>query len=186
MQLDISLNQTSRRPIARLNWFSGCLALIDTGALFPVWTKSESLLIKLGGRLQKRNVSFSGFGGETYGHLYRVNFNLNGLQYIYMPIVVKPMENLNCHIIISATMFENMIYTIDTINKKLSIDTADNQVVRILKLSNEQNNLSVYLAGTYETVQDYQDRTTTAKSLFGILPEDANIEESREKRLSTK
>jgi len=73
MQLVISLNQSARRPIARLNWFPGCLALIDTGALFPVWTKSESLLVKLGGKLQKSNVSFSGFGGKTYGHLYRLN-----------------------------------------------------------------------------------------------------------------
>lgn len=157
MRLDILLNQTARRPIARLNWFPGCLALIDTGALFPVWTKSENLLVKLGGKPQKRNVSFSGFGGKTYGHLYRVNFNLNGLQYIDMPIVVKPMEDLNCHIIISATMFENMIYTIDTINKHLSIDTMDNQVVRILRLSDEQSNLSIYLSGTYETAQDYQN-----------------------------
>lgn len=155
MQLDILLDQSARRPIARLDWFPGCLALIDTGALFPVWTKSETLLEKLGGKLQKNNVSFSGFGGKTYGHLYRINFNLNGLQYIDMPIVVKPMENLNCHIILSATMFENMIYTIDTINKHLNIDTMDNQIVRILKLSDEYRNLSVYLAGTYESIQDY-------------------------------
>ena len=100
-----------------MEWFSGCRALIDTGALFPVWTKSESLLVKLGGKLERNNISFSGFGGKTDGQLYRVNFNLNGLQYIDMPVVVKPMNDLNCHIILSAIMFENMIYTIDTINK---------------------------------------------------------------------
>lgn len=135
MQLDILLNQSARRPIARLDWSPSYLALIDTSALFPVWTKSAALLERLGGKLQKSNVSFSEFGGKTYGHLYKINFNLNGLQYIDMPIVIKPMENLNCHIILSATMFENMIYTIDTINKHLSIDTMDNQIVRILKLS---------------------------------------------------
>ncbi|MDE6602439.1 MAG: hypothetical protein K2K90_09820 [Lachnospiraceae bacterium] len=107
MQLDISLDKSARRPIARLEWFSGCRALIDTGALFPVWTKSESLLIKLGGKLEP-------------------------------------------------TMFENMIYTIDTINKYISIDTKDNQIVRILKVSDEYGKLSVYLAGTYETEVDYQ------------------------------
>lgn len=156
MQLDIFLDKSARRPIARLEWFSGCRALIDTGALFPVWTKSESLLIKLGGKLERNNISFSGFGGKTDGHLYRVNFNLNGLQYIDMPVVVKPMNDLNCHIILSATMFENMIYTIDTINKCMSIDTKDNQIVRILKVSDEYGKLSVYLAGTYETETDYQ------------------------------
>lgn len=94
MQLDISLDKSARRPVARLEWFSGCRALIDTGALFPVWTKSESLLIKLGGKLERNNISFSGFGGKTDGQLYRVNFNLNGLQYIDMPVVVKPMDDL--------------------------------------------------------------------------------------------
>lgn len=156
MQLDISLDKSARRPIARLEWFFGCRALIDTGALFPVWTKSESLLVKLGGKLERNNISFSGFGGKTDGQLYRVNFNLNGLQYIDMPVVVKPMNDLNCHIILSATMFENMIYTIDTINKYMSIDTKDNQIVRILKVSDEYGKLSVYLAGTYETEIDYQ------------------------------
>lgn len=156
MRLDISLDKSARRPIARLEWFSGCRALIDTGALFPVWTKSESLLIKLGGRLVRNNVSFSGFGGKTDGQLYRVNFNLNELQYINMPIVVKPMNDLNCHIILSSTMFEGTIYTIDTINKCISIDTKDNQIVRILKVSDEYGRLSVYLAGTYETEVDYQ------------------------------
>ena len=157
MQLDISLDQSARRPIARLDWFTGCRALVDTGALFPIWTKSESLLIKLGGRLEKHNVPFSGFVGMTSGHLYRINFNLNGLQYIDMPIVVKPMNDLNCHMILSATMFEKMVYTIDNINKHLSIDTKDNQIVRILRISDEYSRLSVYLAGTYKTVQEYQN-----------------------------
>ncbi len=157
MQINIALDQSARRPIARLDWFSGCRALIDTGALFPVWTKSESLLRKLGGRLETSNVSFSGFGGKTNGQLYRINFHLNGLLYIDMPVVVKPMNDLNCHIILSATMFENMVYTIDTINKHLSIDTKDNQIVRILRISDEYSKLSVYLAGTYETVHEYLD-----------------------------
>lgn len=94
MQLNISLDKSARRPVARLEWFSGYRALIDTGALFPVWTKSESLLIKLGGKLERNNISFSGFGGKTDGQLYRVSFNLNGLQYIDMPVVVKPMDDL--------------------------------------------------------------------------------------------
>lgn len=32
----------------------------------------------------------------------------------------------------------------------------------------------------------YQDRVEAAKSLFGILPKDADIEESKKERLSTK
>lgn len=32
----------------------------------------------------------------------------------------------------------------------------------------------------------YQDRVATAKSLFGILPKDADIEESKQERLGAK
>lgn len=32
----------------------------------------------------------------------------------------------------------------------------------------------------------YQDKVSTAKSLFGILPEDADIEKAREERLAAK
>ena len=67
-----------------------------------------------------------------------------------MPIVAKPMENLNCHMILSATMFEKMVYTIDTINKRFILDTTDNQIVRVLRISDEYGNFSAYLVGTYE------------------------------------
>ncbi len=156
MQIIIPMDKFARRPVARLDWFNDCRALLDTGALFPVWTKSEASLIKLGGKLEKKNVCFNGFGGETEGQLYRINFSLKGLQYIDMPIVVKPMDDLNCHMILSATMFEKMVYTIDTISRCLTIDTMDNQIVRILRISDEYSKFSAYLAGTYETEEDYQ------------------------------
>lgn len=156
MQVVIPLDKLARRPVARIDWFNDCRALLDTGALFPVWTKSEASLIRLGASLEKRNICFSGFGGETEGHLYRINFSLKGLQYIDMPIVVKPMDDLNCHMILSATMFEKMIYMVDTINKCLSIDIVDNQIVRILRISDEYGKLSAYLAGTYKSEKDYQ------------------------------
>lgn len=156
MRITIPLDKFARRPIATLNWFHDCRALIDTGALFPVWTKNEMLLVKLGAKLERKCVTFSGFGGKTMGSLYRVNFIPGSLQYVDMPIVAKPMNELNCHMILSATMFENMIYSIDTINKYFSIDTTDNQLVRILKISDEYGTLSAYLASTHDTTELYK------------------------------
>ena len=52
--------------------------------------------------------------------------------------------------ILSATMFEKMVYTIDTLNKRFILDTVDNQIVRVLRISDEYGNFSAYLAGTYE------------------------------------
>ncbi|MCM1125762.1 MAG: hypothetical protein NC429_04760 [Lachnospiraceae bacterium] len=156
MQITIQLDDEARRPIAKIDWFHGCRALIDTGALFPIWSINEDILIEeLGAVLIKKNVTFGGFGGEAQGNLYKVNFELNGMRYIDMPIVASKLINAGWHMILSATMFDGMIYEIDTVNKKLNIDTKDNQSVRILRLSDDNNNMSVYLAGTFKTQEEY-------------------------------
>lgn len=158
MQITLQLDDKARRPIANLSWFNGCRALIDTGALFPIWNKNEDVLVKkLGAVLIKKNILFGGFGGEAQGNLYRVNFELNGLHYLDMPIVASKLIRANWSMIISATMFDGMIYEIDTVHKKLNINVEDNQPVRILRLSDDDNrNISVYLAGTYAVEDDYR------------------------------
>lgn len=156
MQMTIQLDKEARRPIAQIDWFEGCRALIDTGALFPVWNKSEDALVKkLGAELIRKDVTFKGFGGETQGNLYRVNFILNNLHYINMPIIANRIQGANWSMLLSATMFDGMVYEIDTVNKKLNIDVKDNQPVRILRLSDDDNSISVYLAGTYKTDDEY-------------------------------
>lgn len=156
MQITIQLDHRARRPIANINWFHGCRALIDTGALFPIWNgDGKSIEQGFDAKLLKRNVIFSGFGGKAKGDLYRVNFELNGIYYIDMPIIASEIKGTNWNMILSATMFDGMIYEIDAINKTLSINVKDNQPVRILKLSDDNNNISVYLAGSYETENDY-------------------------------
>ena len=74
-----------------------------------------------------------------------------------MPIVAKETKELNCSMLLPATIFEKMIYTIDDIDKKIEIRIPDNQVVRNLRLSNDKGGISVYLAGTYETVEEFLD-----------------------------
>lgn len=157
MQITIQLDREARRPIANLNWFRGCRALIDTGALFPIWNgDGKSLEEGFHARLLQRDVKFGGFGGKANGDLYRVHFELNGLHYLDMPIIASEIKEANWNIILSATMFDGMTYEIDTINKQLNIDTKDNQPVRILKLSEDNDNsISVYLAGTYVSEGDY-------------------------------
>lgn len=138
MQITLKLDANARRPVVKLDWFNGCRALVDTGALFPVWTASENILIhKLGAKLIKKDVSFGGFGGEARGTLYRVNFKLHNLIFLDMPIIATNMQDLNCHLILPATMFDKMIYEIDSINNAMNIDTKDNQLVRVLRLSGD-------------------------------------------------
>lgn len=55
MQITLQLDDRARRPIANLNWFNGCRALIDTGALFPIWNRNENMLVeKPGGSACKK------------------------------------------------------------------------------------------------------------------------------------
>ncbi len=84
MQITLNLDSEARRPVVQTGWFYGCRAMLDTGALFPIWVASGGLLESLGARLVKKGVRFSGFGGDTAGSLYRVNFVLNGLIYVDM------------------------------------------------------------------------------------------------------
>ena len=157
MQLTLKLDENARRPVIKLDWFNGCRALLDTGALLPVWTANGGLLQQLGAKLIKENVTFGGFGGNAQGALYRIDFQLGNLIFKDMPIVATNMKDLNCHLILPATLFDRMIYEIDTINYALNIDTKDNQLVRILRVSDDRGKFSVYLAGTYETVEDYEN-----------------------------
>ena len=159
MQITLQLDDKARRPIVNLNWFNGCRALIDTGSLFPIWNKNEDVLVKkLGAVLIKKNITFGGFGGETQGNLYRINFELNGLYFLDMPIVASKLIRANWSMILPATMFDGMTYEIDTVRKKLNINIEDNQPVRILRLSDDNNsNISVYLSGTYAVKADYKN-----------------------------
>ena len=151
MQLTLQLDATSRRPVVKLGWFNGCRALLDTGALFPVWTSDGKLLQQLGAKLEKEE-----------------DFRLGELVFKDMPIVATDMKDLNCHLILSATMFDKMIYEIDAVNHKLNIDTRDNQPVRLLKISDDNGKISVYLAGTYENVEEYT-QTVVDNTLIDIV-----------------
>ncbi|MGN0405088.1 MAG: type II toxin-antitoxin system prevent-host-death family antitoxin [Bariatricus sp.] len=51
----------------------------------------------------------------------------------------------------------------------------------LITLTELKNNLGEEVP---ELVNPYQNRIETAKSLFGILPEDADINEAREERLN--
>ena len=129
--------------------------MIDTGALFLVWTAPISQLLSFGTVLEEKNIPFSGFGRQTHGAPHKVDFKLGDLIYKDMPVIANKMNNLNCHMILSATMLDQIIYTLDTRDHFLSINTCDNQPIRYLKIQRTPERISVYLAGTYQLEKDY-------------------------------
>lgn len=70
-QFILGLNKANQKPIVELKTWYNFDALLDTGALFPVWTAAEPLIMKVGGTLIKQGIAFGSFGGQTTGNLYR-------------------------------------------------------------------------------------------------------------------
>ena len=95
--------------------------MLDTGERFPVWAGDVKELELLGAEPIKRTVEYSGFGGVTVGDVYRIPVltltdGVNALNFPQLPIVTNSKlseENIPFQMILSATMFKNLIYTID-------------------------------------------------------------------------
>lgn len=118
---------------------NGLTALLDTGAYIPVWTDDEDILTsEMGAELVQKDVPLSGFGGATFGNLYKVSIDIGGILYPNMHIIVNNDINATFNLILSATMFEGLIYQIDTVNHMLNVEIPDwESNVRNLKVVNE-------------------------------------------------
>ena len=146
-QFTLQMNKAYQRPIIELKTWYGFEALLDTGAFFPIWTANEKILTKVGGTLEKRNVKFRGFGGETVGNLYRINtFIIGDLIFSNMSIIAcADLNQVPFQLILSATIFDNLIYEIDCKNHKLNVTIPnDESVVRNLTIKDTEGRLYVF------------------------------------------
>lgn len=119
--------------------------MIDTGAVIPVWTAAESMLEVLEGvRATGWRGTFGGFGGPCEGNIYEITLDFDGLYYIDLPILASRMQNTPWHIILPATLFDHMIYTIDNIRRMAIFEVPDNQLVRHLKYHDKDGSLHIF------------------------------------------
>ena len=134
----LNISKEVDRPLIELNdIFEGCTALLDTGALIPIWTKSEKLLVELGATLIKKKVSFNGFGGDAVGSLYRLDFRLGDYYYPNMPIVATVDDTIPGYFLLSATMFLDMDIAIRNSNKTIEIEAFTNQKCFNITIDNQ-------------------------------------------------
>ena len=132
-QITLKLNRNYQRPVVVVG--DKFKALFDTGAFFPVWVAGEKTLKSQGAELIKENVPFSGFGGTATGNLYRVTFQVGELVYPSMPILANSELDVTFDVILSASMFDGLIYQVDTVNHVLTVEIPDNEsTVRNIKL----------------------------------------------------
>ncbi len=119
-------------------------AMLDSGALFPIWVTDEDLLVDMGAICVKKGVEIGGFGGKASGNLYKFDYiQIGKLTYPGCYIVASKLD-LPCHLILSATMFQNLIYEIDDKNHKLNVSIpGDESMIRNLVIEDKGGELHV-------------------------------------------
>ena len=142
-QFTLRLDATQQRPVVLLK--NSLTALLDTGAYIPIWTDDEDILVSvLGGKLIKRNVPFTGFGGTAYGNLFQVTLEIGDLIFPNMHIVANSELNTSYNLILSATMFEGLSYEIDTKMHRLNVSVPDEEaLVRNLRIVDSNGSLHI-------------------------------------------
>lgn len=143
-QFTLRLQAKAQRPVIKLVDFYGFDALLDTGALFPVWIEDESILKELDAVLLMENVEFGGFGGKAIGNLYRIPMLKVGELLFPDFHMISCKLNLPCKMILSATMFDDLIYEVDNHNHRFNVSIPDTQsTVRNLVIEDQNGNLHV-------------------------------------------
>lgn len=134
MILKFDLLENFQRPVIMLKFGSEKFrALVDTGAFIPVYTGNIEILENIGGKLEKRDVSFGGFGGKFTGDLYRIDLKFGRLKFEQLPIICAHNSNMPFTFVLSATMFAGFKYTIDNVAHKLIVDTNTNDTTSNLR-----------------------------------------------------
>ncbi|NBH13302.1 hypothetical protein D3Z36_03690 [Lachnospiraceae bacterium] len=142
-QFSLRLDKKQQRPVVLLK--GALTALLDTGAFIPVWTDNEGILTDvLGGKLVKKGVPFIGFGGVAYGNLYQVTIEVGDLVFPNMHIVANDELDTSYNLILSATMFQSLIYEVDDKNHKFNVTIPDSESnVRNLRIEDSNGRLHI-------------------------------------------
>lgn len=145
LQFSLKLYSKFQRPAFDIH-YNKIVAMLDTGALYPVWTKSEELLVKLlNAKLIKAKVPVSGFGGTTEGNAYTIPIlQVGNLMFTNIHIIASNMVTIPFSMILSATMFQGLIYEIDTVNNSFNVTIPDNESnIRNYKLLGSDGNIHI-------------------------------------------
>lgn len=170
-QFCLNLDKDQQRPVVVLN---NLTALLDTGAYIPVWVDDEDILKSMfNAEFIIANTSLRGFGGETYGNLYRITLSVGDLVFPNIPIIAcNDLRDTPFQLILSSTMFSGLIYEIDDKNHKLNITIPDDEdFVRNLKVIDEGGRLhvlctSVSVESSYNKCENAKDLAAGFRKLY--------------------
>jgi len=143
-QMTLKLYPEYQRPVVKLEQFHNLKAMIDTGAVYPVWMSGEERLQRLGAIKKKDSVPFGGLGGMTNGALYEIPaLKLGDLIYPNMSIIAH-RSNFPVPLLLPATMFSGLIYEINNKTHRLNITVPDDESIsRRLTIKDKNGRLYV-------------------------------------------
>ena len=148
LKVRLPLDVTFDRPIVQLRQMKGMFAMIDTGALCPIWVQDErELLSSYNVRCEKEDVTFTVFGGiVVHGSLYTIDvFTLdNSLFYTNMPIIASRDESFrDVSMLFPMTMFRGMQVALDPQAGVLELTILDGQPSRRIKITDEGGEIHI-------------------------------------------
>ena len=125
-EFSMSLLENYQRPVLHFNDVD---ALIDTGAIIPMFSLPvKSIQSIFNGKLILDNAEIGGIGGDVKGQVFSIpHFNIGKLSFNNFEIFVPQKPNIKYPILLSATLFYDTEYIIDTINNKFTVKIPDNQ-----------------------------------------------------------
>lgn len=145
-EFSLRLVEGFQKPVVRLY---GVNVLIDTGADIPVCYHPERYLEKaFHTKLVATDVGIGTFGDMVYGNVYAVDkFVVGELSYPGLKFFAPNTDRISeYHFILSATMFDRLIYEIDKKNDILTIRIPDDEPcerrIRILDKEGKEHVLS--------------------------------------------
>ena len=147
--MTLKLYPEYQRPVVKLEQFHNLKAMIDTGAVYPVWMNGEERLRRLGAVKKKDSVPFGGLGGMTNGALYEIPaLQLGDLIYPNMGIIAH-RSDFPVPLLLPATMFNDLIYEINNKTHRLNITVPDDESIsRNLVIKYENERLYVFCSST--------------------------------------
>ena len=154
-QMTLELIPSIQRPTVNLDKFYDLRAMIDTGAVYPIWMVGEEKLSAIGAIKVKDEIEFGGIGGMTVGAIYKIPmFQIGDLIYPNMGIIAHK-TNFPVPILLPATMFNNLIYEINNKTHRLSITVPDDESnVRNLTIKDENGKLHIFCSSMERNVSE--------------------------------
>lgn len=125
-EFTIPLKKKYERPIIELY---GLSALIDTGAVIPVFSREPEFIRKFfDSKLILKDGFIGGIGGYEKGSVYSIkNFEIGELKFKDFEVFVPLNPRIRFPFLLSATLFYGMDYEFDTINGKFIVRMKDEQ-----------------------------------------------------------